>query len=58
MERLFLETDAQNRIRSIDVKDTQGNESRFSFDNIRENVGMKDSIFRFVVPKGVEVISG
>jgi outer membrane lipoprotein carrier protein len=58
VERVFLETDAQNRITVIDVKDTQGNESRFAFDNIRENVGIKDSIFRFVVPKGVEVISG
>lgn len=58
VEGLFIETDAHNRISIIDVKDTQGNESRFSFENIRENVGVKDNVFRFVVPKGVEVISG
>ncbi len=58
VERVFLETDARDRISVIDVKDAQGNQSRFTFENIRENVGVKDEVFRFVVPKGVEVIAG
>lgn len=56
VEEVYLETDEENRISAIDVKDTQGNESRFTFEEIRENVGVKDAVFRFVVPKGVEVI--
>jgi outer membrane lipoprotein-sorting protein len=32
--------------------------SRFDFDDIRENVGLKDRLFRFEIPRGVEVVSG
>lgn len=55
---VLLETDDQSRISTIDVIDAQGNRNTFRFEGIRENVGLKDSVFRFVVPKGVEVISG
>ena len=58
VERLFIETDAQNRISIIDVKDAQGNGSQFAFDGIRENVGLKDNAVPFRVPEGVEVVSG
>ena len=36
----------------------QGNRSRFRFDELRENVGLSDKLFRFEVPPGVEVITG
>jgi outer membrane lipoprotein-sorting protein len=36
----------------------QGNRTHFSFEGVRENTGLKDELFRFEVPKGVEVIRG
>lgn len=58
VERVFLDVDDADRIRAVRVRDTQGNESRFEFDAIRENVGLPDRLFRFEVPRGVEVIAG
>jgi len=46
------------RIRGILVIDAQGNRSQFTFDDIHENVGLDDRLFRFEVPHGVEVIAG
>ncbi len=56
--RVFLEVDAEHRIRRIEVEDAQGSKSAFDFDDIRENLGLSDRTFRFEVPRGVEVISG
>ena len=53
-----LDVDARDRIRAIAVMDVQGNRSRFEFDGIRENVGLKDSLFHFRPPAGVEVVTG
>lgn len=58
VERVFLDVDQGDRIRAVRVRDAQGNESRFEFDGIRENVGLPDRLFRFEVPKGVEVVAG
>jgi outer membrane lipoprotein carrier protein len=58
VETVFLEVDAGDRVRAIEVLDPQGNQSRFTFDDIRENVGLRDQLFRFDVPKGVEVVTG
>jgi outer membrane lipoprotein carrier protein len=58
IERLYVDVDDGDRIRSILVIDAQGNRSQFAFDAIRENVGLDDRLFRFEVPRGVEVISG
>jgi outer membrane lipoprotein carrier protein len=58
VERVFLDVDDADRIRAVRIRDAQGNESRFEFDGIRENVGLPDRLFRFVVPRGVEVIAG
>jgi outer membrane lipoprotein carrier protein len=58
VERVFLDVDGADRIRAVRVRDVQGNESRFEFDAIRENVGLPDRLFRFEVPRGVEVIAG
>jgi outer membrane lipoprotein carrier protein len=58
LERAYLQVDAEYRIRAIEILDAQGNRSRFDFDAIKENVGLADKLFRFEVPRGVEVISG
>ena len=54
----FLVVDGEARIRSVEIKDAQGSHSRFEFAEVRENVGLKDALFEFVMPKGVEVIEG
>jgi outer membrane lipoprotein carrier protein len=56
--QVFLEVDADHLIRRIEVEDAQGTQSVFEFDDIRENLGLSDRTFRFVVPRGVEVITG
>jgi outer membrane lipoprotein carrier protein len=56
--RVFLEVDADHRIRRIEVEDAEGSLSAFDFDDIRENQGLSDRTFRFEVPRGVEVITG
>jgi outer membrane lipoprotein-sorting protein len=58
IEHLYVDVDAADRIRAILVVDAQGNRSQFAFDDIRENVGLDDRLFRFEVPHGVEVIAG
>ena len=58
VEEVLLDVDDSARIVSIVVTDGQGNLSFFAFSKVRENVGLKDQIFQFRVPHGVEVISG
>jgi outer membrane lipoprotein carrier protein len=58
VEWVTLDVDASDRIRAIAVMDVQGNRSRFEFDGIKENVGLKDSLFNFRAPSGVEVVTG
>jgi outer membrane lipoprotein carrier protein len=58
IERLYLEPDATARIRAIEIYDAQGNRSRFDFTDLKENVGLPDSLFHFDVPRGVEVVAG
>jgi outer membrane lipoprotein carrier protein len=58
VERIYVDVDGADRIRAILVLDAQGNRSQFAFDDIRENVGLDDRLFRFEVPRGVEVIAG
>jgi outer membrane lipoprotein-sorting protein len=53
-----LVVDAEARIRAIEIQDAQGSRSRFDFAGLRENVGVKDAVFEFEIPKGVEVITG
>ena len=55
---MLVDVDETARIRGIDVVDAQGNRSRFVFDQIRENVGLKDRMFDFQIPSGVEVVAG
>jgi outer membrane lipoprotein carrier protein len=58
VEDVILDVDDTARILSIQVLDGQGNRSHFEFTRVRENVGLKDEIFDFKVPRGVEVITG
>ena len=58
LERATLDVEPSGRIRSILLEDVQGNRTRFRFEGVRENTGVADQLFRFQVPKGVEVIQG
>jgi outer membrane lipoprotein carrier protein len=58
IQKVFVDVDDAARIHAIHVFDAQGNLSRFDFADIRENVGLKDRLFRFEIPRGVEVVSG
>lgn len=58
VEWVTVDVDDDDRIRAIAVTDVQGNRSRFEFDGIRENVGLKDRLFQFRTPPGVEVVTG
>jgi outer membrane lipoprotein carrier protein len=58
VQKAFLDVEPSGRIRSIQLEDVQGGRTRFRFDSVRENTGLKDDLFRFVVPPGVEVIRG
>lgn len=58
IDHVLLDADSAARIRGITVVDAQGNRSQFAFDGFKENNGLRDSLFRFEVPRGVEVVSG
>jgi len=58
VERAFVDAEPTGRIRSILIEDAQGSRTRFRFENIRENTGLSDKLFRFDVPAGVEVVRG
>jgi outer membrane lipoprotein carrier protein len=55
--RISVVLDAQLRLLALEIRDAEGSTSRLVFEGFKENVGLKDSDFRFEVPKGVEVIS-
>jgi outer membrane lipoprotein carrier protein len=55
---LIVDVEPSGLLRAIQVEDAQGNRSRFRFDEVRENTGLPDRLFRFEVPPGVEVIRG
>jgi outer membrane lipoprotein carrier protein len=58
VETVFLDVDGSDRVRTIEVRDPQGNLSRFTFEDIRENLGLRDGLFQFRIPQGVEVVTG
>jgi len=43
-------------ITQLDLFESNGNTSRFTFSRIETNVGLKDKLFIFTAPKGVEII--
>ncbi len=56
--RALVDAETTGRIRSILIEDAQGNRTGFRFENVRENSGLDDRLFRFEVPRGVEVVRG
>jgi outer membrane lipoprotein carrier protein len=48
---------ASLRIRGLVTVDAQGGKSSFSFDNLKENVGLPDKEFVFQIPSGVDVVT-
>jgi outer membrane lipoprotein carrier protein len=56
--RAFVDMEPQGALRSIQLDDVQGNRTIFRFERLRENAGLADALFRFELPKGVEVIRG
>ena len=45
------------RLRRLITGDAQGGQSTFTFTNVRENTGVPDTVFRFTIPKGVDVVT-
>jgi outer membrane lipoprotein carrier protein len=45
------------RLRKLITADAQGGQSTFTFSDVRENVAIPDSTFRFTIPKGVDVVT-
>jgi outer membrane lipoprotein carrier protein len=58
VERATIDAEPSGRIRSILLEDPQGNRTRFRFEEVRENTGLEERLFRFEPPKGVEVVRG
>jgi outer membrane lipoprotein carrier protein len=58
IERVTVDVEDSGRIQQIEVEDAQGNRSRFRFEDVREDARLPDKLFRFEVPRGVEVIQG
>lgn len=58
VEQAYVESDPKGRITAIEILDAQGNRSEFRFEAIHENVGLPDTLFRFRIPDGVEVLTG
>jgi outer membrane lipoprotein carrier protein len=58
VERATVDAEPGGRIRGVLLEDMQGNRTRFRFEDVRENTGLADRLFRFEPPKGTEVIRG
>lgn len=44
-------------LRALVTVDAQGGKSSFSFQNLKENVGLADKDFAFKIPRGVDVVT-
>lgn len=51
-----LSIDAQDRIQAIEIAELDGSTTRFEFSQIAENVEIPEQQFRFIPPKGVNLI--
>ncbi len=55
--RLWLTVDAESYdIVAAEIHDPLGNVTRLRFSDLRRNTGLADSLFRFEIPPGVDVI--
>jgi outer membrane lipoprotein-sorting protein len=48
---------ASLQIRALATRDRQGGDSTLSFSNLKENTGISDKEFAFLIPRGVDVIT-
>jgi len=56
-EAVELEAEpSDGRVLRVILIDAAGNRTEFLFDEIRENVGLPESLFRFSIPSGVELV--
>lgn len=56
--RIVIEVDAATHyLRRVELHDVNGNVSTFTFSALKANTGIKDDLFVFTVPQGVEVIT-
>ena len=56
-EEAEIEVRPENgQVMRVSLLDSQGNRTEFLFDEIRENRGLVDSMFRFSVPSGVDIL--
>ena len=57
MDKIFLEVNPHTfLIQTIKMIEKNGNQSFITFDRIKTNSGLKDKLFAFKPPKGIEVI--
>jgi outer membrane lipoprotein carrier protein len=57
-ESLLLTVDARSlALKGLESTDAQGGRSSFIFINLKENPGLSDKEFTFVIPRGVDVVT-
>ena len=56
VRQVLLEITPSNQISRIYIEELDGSTTEFIFRNIQENVSIKPDLFRFVPPKGVELV--
>jgi len=56
-EWLILVVDKSLKLQMLVARDAQSGTSTFTFTNMKENVGLKDSQFTFTIPRGADVIT-
>lgn len=57
MAKIVLEVEPKTYyIKTLHIHEVSGNVSTFEFSNLRANRGLKDDVFEFTVPPGVEVV--
>jgi outer membrane lipoprotein carrier protein len=56
-EWLVLVVDKSFKLQMLVARDSQSGTSVFTFTNLKENVGLKDSQFNFTIPRGADVIT-
>lgn len=57
IEKIDLEVEpSSGRILRVLVVDSQGNQSEFLFEDIKENQNLPDTLFLFTIPSGVDIV--
>ena len=51
-----IEAHPDGQVMRLSLLDHQGNRTEFLFEEIRENRGLSDSLFRFEIPPGVDIL--